>query len=92
MPMSVQIVGSAAILVAFVLSQMGKVSNNNPWYLLLNAFGSAILAVDALLKQQWGFLLLEGTWAIVAIAGLITLLVRKLRTTPNSPTPPQAAN
>lgn len=40
-------------------------------YLVLNALGSAILAYDAFHTQQWGFVLLEGVWAIVSIKGLL---------------------
>jgi hypothetical protein len=40
-------------------------------YLWLNFVGSAILAALALRDQQWGFLLLEGSWAAVAVWSLI---------------------
>jgi hypothetical protein len=43
-------------------------------YLVLNVVGSAVLAVDAALGAQWGFLLLEGVWAIVSLASLIAVL------------------
>jgi hypothetical protein len=36
----------------------------------VNFVGSAILAVLALLARQWGFLLLEGVWALVSANGL----------------------
>ena len=39
--------------------------------LALNLVGSAILAVLALIGSQWGFVLLEGVWAIVSAWGLL---------------------
>jgi hypothetical protein len=43
-------------------------------YLSLNLVGSLILAVLAFLDEDWGFLLLEGVWAVVSTAGLIERL------------------
>lgn len=65
-----QIAGSLLILVPFGLSQLGRLSLRSRWYLVLNLLGSGTLACDAALTSQWGFLLLEGTWAVVSLAGL----------------------
>jgi hypothetical protein len=67
----VQVLGSLLVLVPFALSQAGRMRTDAVLYLLLNALGSGILAVDALLHRQWGFLLLEGVWALVSLLGLL---------------------
>ncbi|MDF1479965.1 hypothetical protein PYV02_12835, partial [Leifsonia sp. H3M29-4] len=70
----VQIAGSLLILGAFVAAQTRRLQHDSWTYLVLNLVGSATLAVLALQEKQWGFLLLEGVWAIVSIAGVITKL------------------
>jgi hypothetical protein len=76
----VQIVGSLLILVPFGLAQLGRLATHSRPYLLLNLVGSAALATDAAVGSQWGFLLLEGAWAIVSLVGLVRALTSK-RTT-----------
>ncbi|PYC76308.1 hypothetical protein C7C46_22805 [Streptomyces tateyamensis] len=70
----VQVLGSVLVLIPFALSQWGRTSAHSRWYLAPNLAGSAILATDAALTSQWGFLLLEGVWAVVSLAGLIAVL------------------
>jgi len=67
----VQIAGSLLILVPFVLVQLGRLRTEAVVYGALNLAGSAVLAVDALHGRQWGFLLLEGTWAVVSAYSLV---------------------
>ncbi len=69
----VQVVGALFILVPFASQQLRGLSPASAVYLWPNLVGSAILAVLALVDEQWGFLLLEAVWALVAIRGLVLL-------------------
>lgn len=70
----VQIVGALLILAGFAAVQFERMRPDSRLYLTLNLVGSAILAVLAWHESQWGFLLLEGVWAIVSAWGLATTL------------------
>jgi hypothetical protein len=70
----IQIVGALLILAAFAAVQYERMSTDSRLYLTLNLVGSAILAVLALSSEQWGFVLLEGVWAIVSALGLAAAL------------------
>ena len=67
----VQLVGAAAILIAFVLAQLRVLDQLSYAYLLPNLAGAAALAVIAYVERQWGFLLLEGAWALVSLWGVL---------------------
>ena len=69
----IQIVGAALILVAYVAAQVERLDPQSRPYLVLNLTGPIPLAVLAAGGSQWGFLLLEGAWAIVSAWGLVAL-------------------
>ena len=72
-----QVLGSVLILLAFILAQMGKVKTTSLSYLLFNAVGAIILGINAFVGSQWGFVLLEGVWSIVALQGLYKYYTKK---------------
>lgn len=69
---AIQILGSLLILAAFAAGQAGRLDAKAWSYLWLNLAGSAILAVQAGMGRQWGFLLLESVWALVSLASLVS--------------------
>ena len=68
---AIQVAGSLLILVPFVLVQVRRLRPEALPYTLSNLVGSTVLAVDAWHGQQWGFLLLEATWAAVSLLALL---------------------
>jgi hypothetical protein len=62
----VQVSGALLVLAAFALAQARLVTPRARVYLILNLVGASVLAVDAFIERQWGFLLLEGAWAAIA--------------------------
>jgi hypothetical protein len=70
MGLLVQVGGALIVLIAFALAQARLFTPQARLYLILNVVGASVLAVDASIERQWGFLLLEGVWAIIAAWGL----------------------
>jgi hypothetical protein len=74
MAQAAQIVGALLILAAYVLAQFGVLNQRSYWYIGLNLVGATALALLAWHEEQWGFLLLEGVWALVSAAALVDRL------------------
>jgi hypothetical protein len=63
----VSILGSITILAAYGASQFRLISSASLLYSVLNLVGSVVLSVIAFIEHQWGFLLLEGVWALISL-------------------------
>ena len=71
---AVSLFGSLLILSAFIAAQLRRMHTSDRAYIVLNLVGSGLLAVVAIVERQWGFLLLEGVWALVSGWSLVQLL------------------
>ena len=72
----VSILGALLILAPFAAAQFGRLTPASVAYQALNLLGSGTLAAIALHDRQYGFLLLDGTWAVVSLWGLLKVLRR----------------
>jgi hypothetical protein len=71
MEQAVSIVGAVLILVAYGANQAGWLDRTRRLYSALNFAGSVILTVIAWGAGQWGFVLLEGVWALISLPPLV---------------------
>jgi hypothetical protein len=71
---ALSLLGAVLILVPFAASQLNKLGVWTVAYQALNFVGSASLAFVAVVGRQYGFILLEGVWAVMSLIGLIRVL------------------
>lgn len=69
--------GVAMILIAFILSLMQIISTKNIWYILMNFVGAGLACYASVLLKYVPFIILEATWTLVSLWGLIRLKIQK---------------
>lgn len=74
MGQTIEIVAALLVLGAFAAGQAGWLDVHSRTYLVLNMVGTAVLAAIAWADRAWGFVLLEGVWALVSAVSLVAVL------------------
>ena len=64
-------IGVSLILLAFFLNTFKYISDTSKLYFVLNIVGGAFACYGSVLLNSLPFIILEGTWSLVAIVGLI---------------------
>lgn len=68
------VIGALLCLLPFAGLQLGKLMATSMAYQSMNLAGSGILTVVAVIDGRFGFILLEGIWAIVSMVGMVRVL------------------
>jgi hypothetical protein len=71
MEQAISVAGALLILAAYAGHQFGLIDRTHPAYSWMNLIGALVLTVIAYRAGQWGFVLLEGVWAVVSVPSLI---------------------
>ena len=67
-------IGVSLILLAFFLNTFKYLADNSKLYFVLNIIGGAFACYGSILLNSLPFIILEGTWSVVALIGLIKSL------------------
>ncbi len=73
----ISVLGALLCLLPFAGSQLQKLATESVAYQAMNLAGSSLLATVAVIESQYGFILLEGTWAIVSLVGFVRVIRRR---------------
>lgn len=64
-------IGVGLILIAYFCSTFNWVSSKSRVFFLLNTIGAALACFASYLIDYWPFVVLEGTWTLVSLIGLM---------------------
>jgi len=64
-------IGVGLILFAYFASTFNLISGKAKMFFVLNAIGSGLACYASYLIAYWPFVILEGTWMLVSLIGLI---------------------
>lgn len=64
-------IGVFQILIAYILSIIGKLEKKDLIFILLNLIGASMACLASILMNYLPFIVLEGVWAIVSLFSLL---------------------
>lgn len=69
-------IGVAMMIVVFFLNIADKLSNDSPFYIVMNLIGAGLACTASIMIKYVPFIILEGTWAIISSWALYVYFVR----------------
>jgi hypothetical protein len=71
-------IGVGLILLAYYLNTTKILPPDGKLYFVMNIIGAALACYASLLINYWPFVILEGTWTLVSIYGLMKTMKIKM--------------
>ena len=71
------IIGVGLILLAYFLNIFSLIPKDGQLFFIMNIIGAALACYASFLIHYVPFIILEGTWTLVSVAGLIKLYMKK---------------
>lgn len=69
--------GVTILLLAFLLNLIGKITQNDLSYIIMNIVGAGLAGLASVLIHYVPFIILEGAWTLVSIYGLVNYFIKK---------------
>jgi len=70
--------GVGIILLAYFLNTSGMIIRNGKLFYVMNIIGAALAFYASILIDYWPFVILEGSWTLVSIYGLMKTMKIKM--------------
>jgi CHASE2 domain-containing sensor protein len=70
--------GVGLVLIAYFLNTSKLVPRDGKLYFVLNTIGAAVACYSSFLLNYWPFVILQGTWTLVSIYGLMKTMRIKM--------------
>jgi hypothetical protein len=71
------IIGVGLILLAYFFNIFSLIPKDGQLFFIMNIIGAALACYASFLINYVPFIILEGTWTLVSIAGLVRLHIKK---------------
>ena len=72
-------IGVIMMLVVFILNIADKLSNDSPFYIVMNLVGAGLACTASIMINYVPFIVLEGTWTIISAWALYVYFTRDFK-------------
>ena len=72
-------IGVMMMLAVFILNIADKLSNDSPFYIIMNLIGSGLACTASVMIKYLPFVFLEGTWCIISCWALYVYFKRDFK-------------